>query len=1165
MALDIGLRIAQALNSIGIKMGSYVGKSSNVRKAMFGGKPTMFKPRALETLRGVNGTFDDALKLIEEEAQFIVNATDAEKMAFLNNVNEYKEFGGPLKTKTSGILNTDEAKNLTNEAKDLETSITDLQTTAQSMKDEATANLKSAEDDLATFFETGGNPLNKKDKKFLGGSMSEEGQIRTGVREFLKKEFKNGRINLDETDAQRILQYSPMSEDDPILVFKKIYGDEAYKKAGSFPGAFDVGESYNHYESIFRSKMGEDILKVKDKKYVGDGKLVLTESEEVFTPSKFDDDIPFAKGGIANVRVGFVKGKAATKVKQLIEYIKKQFSPMDAMKEVNKVIGKQGKYKNLTQKDIDEIVEKTEDFIFQRDPDDLYVGDKNIDDKKRLLTDDEIRDYEAELGDSETWMMDGTVEEAEKALVDYKDYEAAMKKEYDAASPAERAEVIGSKEPVEDRPMFKKKTLPKIDDKLLKNYNKEIKEGVASIMKDTSPEGLAKSIEIDNLMLKYPGMDMRLADQIASSSPTMKSDMIAMVEQTFELDKQGKSGDEIIEIFKNTPRTKQADGGITQLRNGYYGGGQAMVGEDLSQIGHGSDSLMARNMQLAPNSMATTSTGLNYLLGEDNDTVRVPYNEGKMVLPKPKPAQSPLVELSRIYKTYEEAMPGVSKDTQQFLQNDFIQKLQDAGISQEAFMTYKMQNNFADGGPARKGFKGGGSDASTTSFSQSYDNQHGTNTASRANKTVDARQAAGQRDADRTNDIIAANQRAARYQQPAQKKGIYNSIKNNRFLNNPFTRGALRVGAYTYNPALMGTDLRTIMQAKDLYDKTNSMINNPTFEEEDMTLGIVSEQQQKEIDKAATMANAMNNTGKLTNIEKTQIFNDVKPFDDKGSSGVFGIGATEPSPMTKQEFDTYIKEKGYADGGIAGLRKGYVGGGGVNLARRGFLKLAGATVASVAALKTGLVKILGKTAAKAVPKMVTIPPGSGAPAWFEGMVNKVLADGIDITKKASTLDGQVVKSLDTPTGKVDVTFDTRTGSIDAFYKGENTALGESVDMRYTVGQADEGTKGAKPADEFEAVEAVPEMQGYNEYDVELEFGENVVGDIKGLYSDTSELAELGGQKMLIKDISESIKKKKVLKEMNRDPQTFATDLMDQTGIPADPPHDALTKMRYHEN
>ena len=66
-------------------------------------------------------------------------------------------------------------------------------------------------------------------------------------------------------------------------------------------------------------------------------------------------------------------------------------------------------------------------------------------------------------------------------------------------------------------------------------------------------------------------------------------------------------------------------------RAGYYGGGQAMVGEDLSEIGHGADALMARNMQLSPNGQATTSTGLNYLLGQDNETVRVPYNKGKAV------------------------------------------------------------------------------------------------------------------------------------------------------------------------------------------------------------------------------------------------------------------------------------------------------------------------------------------------------------------------------------------------------------------------------------------------------------------------------------------------------------------------------------------------------
>ena len=50
--------------------------------------------------------------------------------------------------------------------------------------------------------------------------------------------------------------------------------------------------------------------------------------------------------------------------------------------------------------------------------------------KQRQLTDDEIRDYEAELGDSETWMMDGTVGEAETALKNQKAYIADMELQY---------------------------------------------------------------------------------------------------------------------------------------------------------------------------------------------------------------------------------------------------------------------------------------------------------------------------------------------------------------------------------------------------------------------------------------------------------------------------------------------------------------------------------------------------------------------------------------------------------------------------------------------------------------------------------------------------------------------------------------------------------------
>ena len=70
-----------------------------------------------------------------------------------------------------------------------------------------------------------------------------------------------------------------------------------------------------------------------------------------------------------------------------------------------------------------------------------------------------------------------------------------------------------------------------------------------------------------------------------------------------------------------------AEGGIV----GYYTGGMVDVEPNLSDIGHGSDSLMARTRLISPNNQATTSTGLNYLLAEDNDNIRVPFSKGKGV------------------------------------------------------------------------------------------------------------------------------------------------------------------------------------------------------------------------------------------------------------------------------------------------------------------------------------------------------------------------------------------------------------------------------------------------------------------------------------------------------------------------------------------------------
>jgi hypothetical protein len=63
---------------------------------------------------------------------------------------------------------------------------------------------------------------------------------------------------------------------------------------------------------------------------------------------------------------------------------------------------------------------------------------------------------------------------------------------------------------------------------------------------------------------------------------------------------------------------------------GFYTGGITDVEPSLDDIGHGSDSLMSRTRLMSPGSQATTSTGLNYLLAEDNDNLRVPFAKGKI-------------------------------------------------------------------------------------------------------------------------------------------------------------------------------------------------------------------------------------------------------------------------------------------------------------------------------------------------------------------------------------------------------------------------------------------------------------------------------------------------------------------------------------------------------
>ena len=120
-------------------------------------------------------------------------------------------------------------------------------------------------------------------------------------------------------------------------------------------------------------------------------------------------------------------------------------------------------------------------------------------------------------------------------------------------------------------------------------------------------------------------------------------------------------------------------------RAGYYTGGMIDVEPNLSDIGHGSDSLMARTRLVAPNSQATTSTGLNYLLAEDNDNIRVPFGNGYGVKDHQAYLKQMDADLLKHFKRYKKIYGG-KMNMKQFAP--------------------KFIKEYAEGG--RIGFQGGG-------------------------------------------------------------------------------------------------------------------------------------------------------------------------------------------------------------------------------------------------------------------------------------------------------------------------------------------------------------------------------------------------------------------------------------------------------------------------
>ena len=205
---------------------------------------------------------------------------------------------------------------------------------------------------------------------------------------------------------------------------------------------------------------------------------------------------------------------------------------------------------------------------------------------------------------------------------------------------------------------------PKSDAEIAAKYDKENKESIQRFknkMKKDEPEDKADGGRIGfstgkgilsifkNLFVKPSGDDLKnflskrnFLKTIVGNSP--EAENARMLEKILKEQKEFKKFlDKNPPVKFPAPGDKEYDDYILRLnqimakdrlksatggRIGHYTGGMVDVEPNLSDIGHGSDTLMARTRLVSPDGQATTSTGLNYLLAEDNDNIRIPFKVG---------------------------------------------------------------------------------------------------------------------------------------------------------------------------------------------------------------------------------------------------------------------------------------------------------------------------------------------------------------------------------------------------------------------------------------------------------------------------------------------------------------------------------------------------------
>jgi len=236
----------------------------------------------------------------------------------------------------------------------------------------------------------------------------------------------------------------------------------------------------------------------------------------------------------------------------------------------------------------------------------------------------------------------------------------------------------------------------------------------------------------------------------------------------------------------------------------------------------------------------------------------------------------------------------------------------------------------------------------------------------------------------------------------------------------------------------------------------------------------------------------------------------------------------------KQQNDLYgealdglsVDLEDFATGGRAGFKDG--------MTRRTFLKLLGGMAAVPIVGKFFRLAKVGKTV-KEVP-MIKTDDVAGKPEWFDALVNKVIMEGDDVTKKFATGERQSIHQKTLDDGSVvRVTEDVDDGAVRVEYESDKNVFEDPVQMQYKKPLPDEGDP--RPSAEFTTAESGPvgRQSGPDDYDLDVD---EVGGtSIRDLDSDVSKLKEYAtGKGPTMREIVQNKKRRDKAQRITEDPE-----------------------------